>query len=451
MKALQLTTGGKKQVRKASRKKVEDYFTSVPATLKDIALLAAANRYRVECVSLYGSDSKATPRTVNHADIIDYVSASAPAHVIDAWSFLGRAIDGALRGDVYSAVHFGYYAELRAAMALLAAEGIGVFSNRHPVLDDSGITSNFHAVKKWNAGNSRWDPNPNSGTHEIVWPLLHHWSTLKRSVEVLDRVIQPENISLSKWLAATGKTVPTRAIGERWLKSWGIDLAIMDDDHSSRNLASYRPSEFRIPTDHDIKSVAEFVESLWKLFEPGSNSKFPTLERYLLRRALRAAGGAAPTSLQLVTAFGFDQMLADSWVTFLSLADDPSPFTLAEKASTIDQKDCHLQIISRAALLLSLATGASRRLFAQAGYDADTLAYWWKRHGIARGMWGPNSVPDDPLDTWQDILEVLNNSTDWRTANAANSPSLDEFRATQSKAICSLGGLELAAIWGLIP
>ena len=67
-------------------------------------------------------DAKAA--RINEPHFREYVAASAPTHLIDGWSYLARAIDALLRGDAPAAVHLGYYAELRAAMSLLAGGGI---------------------------------------------------------------------------------------------------------------------------------------------------------------------------------------------------------------------------------------------------------------------------------------------------------------------------------------
>jgi len=63
-----------------------------------------------------------------------YVAVSAPLHCADGWSFLGRAVAAILLGDATAARHLGYYAELRAAMSLMAAHGVGIFNRTHFVV-----------------------------------------------------------------------------------------------------------------------------------------------------------------------------------------------------------------------------------------------------------------------------------------------------------------------------
>src|SRR5262245_50036590 len=118
-----LTKTGKQHLRKASRAPVGTYFQTLSPPDRRARWLQTNNKYRVRCTHRYECDLKASPPTVDHAGLTSYIAASGPCHVVDGWSFLGRAVDAALHGDPYTAIHLGYYAELRAAMSLLACEG----------------------------------------------------------------------------------------------------------------------------------------------------------------------------------------------------------------------------------------------------------------------------------------------------------------------------------------
>src|SRR5688500_3291364 len=116
MPRLEFQPSGWTQFKASSRAAVADYFVSFSTHFRRARWLRQNNQYRIDCVNLYTSQVTSTPPLVNHRDVSDYVAASGPTHVVDGWSFLGRAIEALLRGDGYSAIHFGYYAELRAAM-----------------------------------------------------------------------------------------------------------------------------------------------------------------------------------------------------------------------------------------------------------------------------------------------------------------------------------------------
>ncbi|HUD46425.1 MAG TPA: hypothetical protein VMR33_06325 [Candidatus Baltobacteraceae bacterium] len=438
MRSFKIETRHKQLLRRASRQKVEDYFDELPRGFRATNWLRDTNRYRRLCTTHYERDVKPVPPLVKDRQLTAYISASSPAHVIDGWSFLGRAVDAALRGDAYSAIHFGYYAELRAAMSLLASEGIGIFSSRHPVVDDAGRTHLFPPGKQ------------KASTHSVVWPVLRYWATLSRAEGLLDELVNPNSIRLSSWLNALGASKPVRAVAQQWLSFWGLDLAVVDDDHDSRNLASYRPSEFRLPHRLDVYELTQFVEELWQLFEPGVGRRFPNLERLLLRNAWRKSSRRAP-AVHDVESLGMTTSEASDWIAFLQKADDPLPLRLAEKRVPVEDSDCHLRIISRAALLLFVATAAGRRLLSNAAYSLNDVRFWWGRHGEDRALWNIAESPADPQDLWADIAESINDSSAWRARYAGGRPSLREWRTSQTGALSSFGGFELVGIWGLLP
>lgn len=429
----------------SSRASVEAYFVGLRPPLREQAWLDLGNRYRLNCTHTFERDAKrATKRgrplaRDKHKDLAAYVGASSPAHVIDGWSFLGRALDSAVRGDTYSAAHFAYYAELRAAMALLASEGIGIFSRRHAAV---GMSDTTPFPKKPEFANN------SEGTHRIIWPVFRFWSSLRRASDLLDELIQPGQIRLSTWLAAMKCPVPVRAVGQRWLSSWGLDLETVSDDHDIRNLASYRPSEFRYAPAAGTGTIAEFVSSLWALFEPGRDRRFHGIERHLLRSAWRTGGGNAPSPND-IERIGLSAAEAENWADFLSSADDPSPLKFAEASTPIEDPSCHLRMISRAALLLFVASGAARQLLHNAGYSAETIGFWWKKHGVDRGLWATDDIPDDPMDAWADIALAMEDLASWRNENI--DASLRDLRHTPQGHIHELGAFELVGIWSLLP
>lgn len=389
--------------------------------------------------------------TVNDSDVVEYVAASGPTHVIDAWSLLSRAVEAALRGDNYGAIHFAYYAELRAAVALLACEGIGIFNRLHPIVKSNGQTESGIEIEAWDQKKKKFRPR-RSGTHQAVWLALRFWVSLETAADLLDELVSPAGFSVGDWAKACGKPTPTGAIAQRWMTTWGLDLSVLDDDHNSRNLASYRPFEFRRCPPLDAIEVVEFVEELWRLFEPSVGSRFQSLERLLLRRTLRGLGGTNPTHAQ-ISGLGLDPIAAADWATFLAApaADDPKLFSLAELANSVDDPRCHLAIISRAALLLSVATGAARRLLTRASYTAATIQFWWQQHGLRRGLWDSANSPADPLDLWADIEASLDAARDWRRDVTAAAASIRDWRRVNSLVLDDFGAIELAGMWGLMP
>ncbi len=449
MKALRIKTSGKRQLRRASRLAIEGFLAALNSQHRRSRWIGKNNRYRPDCVRQYKADSDANPPSVDHAALVEYVAASSPGHIIDGWSLLGRAIDATLRCDSYAAVHLAYYAELRAAMGLLASEGIGIFNNRHATVDPAAITSRLPQTERWNRRNARYDSNW-AGTHEIVWPCLDHWASLQKAFILLDEIIRPGTISLSQWLASLRAASPSRAIAKKWLRVWGLDLSILDEDHESRNFASYRPSEFRLPPSTPVEDVLEFVKEVWLCLEPGGASPFPTLDKHLLRRAVGAAGVATPVTAAALGPLGLPDTETEPWLSVLNSANEPKLFTEAEVQSRVDDARCHLQVISRAVLLLAVATTAARRLLVAGGYTRDCLRFWWLRYGADRGLWAGTTTLENPIDLWADVRDGLAELHQWQTTNGPGQ-SLRAWRHDQSHILEMLGAFELIAVWGLIP
>jgi hypothetical protein len=354
----------------ASRSTIEGYFDSRQTPDREQRWLDQNNRYRLSATQTFEKDQKRATANQNPLSkqkcklLTAYIGASAPTHLIDGWSFLGRAVDSLLRGDTYSAAHFGYYAELRAAMGLLGSEGIGIFNQIHPVVTLNGI-NRFPAGKK------------KVGTHAVIWPILKYWASLNRASDLFDIVIQPNQVRLSSWLGALSPNLSTKAVGQRWLRSWGLDLENLEDDHDTRNLVSYRPSEFRTTVPAGSKHLISFVQALWGLFEPGQGGRFPTVEGYLLRNAWRN-GGAPAVPPNAIESLGIGPEDSADWARFLGEAGDPTPIALADNSTGIEEPNCHLRIISRAALLLFVASGAARVQLQRAGFTSETISFWWR-------------------------------------------------------------------------
>jgi len=166
--------------------------------------------------------------SINSIDLCKYIAASIPTHCMDGWGFLGRAIHCVVRGDTNTARHLAYYAELRAAMSLLASAGIGVLNNTHVVIDNNGHAHKFHFDRL--------------GTHPFTWLALENWSSTQQAANLLGDIIKVNSVSLRDWLnefMATGILAP---LASDWLSSWGLDLNILNNDRDARNIVSYRPS-----------------------------------------------------------------------------------------------------------------------------------------------------------------------------------------------------------------
>lgn len=448
MKPARLRNPDKTIVRKSSRAAVQNYFAGLAASAPFNCWLNANNRYRKTATKTYVDDFNASPKTIDESALIAYIAASGPTHAIDGWSYFARATDAVLRGDLYAALHLGYYAELRAAMSILASEGIGVFNQRHPVIDSTGnTTTSIAKARQWNDATSQYN-DKRAGNHVIVWPMLSHWGSLERAAKLLDTLISPEGYSLRSWLSALSIPSPVRAISKGWFERWGIDLSRLSEDHESRNMVSYRPSEFRLPPAPFAPEAINFVSKLWELFEPATSGRFPELESELLRIIVRESG-VLVNAAQLQNGLGMSPAIASRWATYLSAPNVSIPLSLSEKTDGIEHPEAALQVISRAALLLFLATGSARKHFVDAGCTSAMLEFFWKRQCEVRFSGPAASLPIDPIDLWQDIKDHLEDAETWRAAAATNA-TLGEWRKTQPEVMNQIVSFELAGIWGFV-
>ena len=267
-----LTSAKRAILNSASRPAIRRCMTRIQQHWDHGLWLSSRSRYRANCIRQIDRDSPDKHTwTPTHVHLSDYVAASSITHCFDGWSYLGRALDAELAGDPDAARHLGYYAELRAAMSLLAGDGIGVFDRTHVVVSDSG----------------RCECLRGEGTHRFAWEALQVWADGAAGVSTLQQSIKPGGVSLREWL--THYPASVRFIAATWLKQWGLDLSRLADDREARNLASYRPTAFTSsgPTsvEHTVATVARF----WEMCEPGAAGGFPVLDRHLLRGGVELA------------------------------------------------------------------------------------------------------------------------------------------------------------------
>lgn len=108
-------------IQSADAAEVEKAFSNLISNLRVGRWLGAGNRYAANVINQLKTDL--TSGSVDDSDLGQYLAASVPLHCADGWAYLGRALDCHFRGDSDGARHLGYYAELRAALAFLAAQG----------------------------------------------------------------------------------------------------------------------------------------------------------------------------------------------------------------------------------------------------------------------------------------------------------------------------------------
>lgn len=437
-------------LQKASRNVVVTALEQMVSEFSRSDWLKLKNRYRQKTLARLKHDwsGNAPPKTTfRHSHLAEYVAASTLLHCLDGWGFLGRAIDGHIHGDSIAARHMAYYAELRAAMSILASEGIGVFNNDNFIVAQTGKCIRIPGKV---------------GTHVITWLALEHWSTTQSASAMLANVIRPNGIPLSQWTNAVGNSASWRPVGELWLKSWGLDLLGFPEDRDARNEASYRPSEINSVDHLTTLEASDFLRQFWMIYEPSAPTRFDVLDRHLLRLGLENSYPVLTgrqRSRALIPKSVIKRMLGvmnipgeHEWERFLRRDTDPQdPMILTEAAGTlsISSPRHHLQVISRAALLLRVATGMCLSLLQSANIVLADLSFWWRPLAETRGLWTPGEEPDLVTDLWEDIEAIIVDMASWETSQVGTVPSYRQWRNDQPRTVTSMSDCELIAFWGL--
>lgn len=384
-------------------------------------------------------------------NLAQYIAASAILHANDGWSYLGRAISCLMVGDAHRALHLAYYAELRAGMALLAGQGVGIFNSKHFVVSAPNFVSKLIIGK---------------GTHVVVWEALEHWSKQAASGALFSRLIRPENIPLDDWFAPVGGGSALAAQARDWFMQWGMDLNLATNDRQARNDSSYRPDG--IPQSWEISpsTVLDFIKDLWSALEPSDQSSFEQIDKYILRLtiekhysgvhgapALLSNPGFVSYITNVVSAQSISSSATSRWNDFLlrrTAPTDPLIFaSSAIKPASISSDP--LAVLSRATLLLRVATGSSHDLLRQAGFDASALSFWWSRIGVARGLWQPASEPDQLSDLWADIRDTLLEVEETAASDPTAYSSINDLGYSIYGRLNMLCSHERVSLWGLCP
>lgn len=385
--------------------------------------------------------------TVSGLQVNEYLAASTLLHCFDGWSFLGRALGAQMAGDPGSATHLGYYAELRAAMSVLASQGIGVFGRVHAVA----------------TGPDSCERVTDSGaTHVFAWRALEYW-TDGAAADVLFRVVSPLGIPLRTWLTRFHSSDSGFSSFATYLvRQWGLELYRWDADRESRNLVSYNPTALVSSPPGEIAETLRSVITLWRCCEPDQSGTFDCLDRLLLRHSLERtfhnAEGLPPSeepryTERITNAVNTMGLAPDTEKSVLrSLLPPGIVFPLlsdAELSESLTSSTHTTQVLARAALLLRLATGCSRTLFGSTGEDLrELLSFWWSSPTVRRRAWSRDLQPKSFVELWDDVAVAIGETEDWLSATSPERTHYDFWRHRGSDAAV-LASTERICLWGL--
>lgn len=420
----------------ASRQAIEDAVRRLQPT----EWLPPSNRYLADAMETLRIERKGGLSPCS-SEIAEYLAVSVPLHCADGWGYLGHALRAHVNGDSDTSRHLAYYAELRGAMALLASEGIGVFNQVHVAVDPRGV--------------ARFAPG--GPTHQILWETLEWWSGTPGAASLLAGVVRPAGVSIEDWVDALPAGGSWRIQGGDWIRQWGLDLQRFGSDRAARNASSYGPTAVAGVLSMPPSRAARFVTDLWNALEPTPGNVFSLLDRQLLRSSFEQVLDGktqAEREVEVRAAAGLhiaDPGLQEEFCRYLLRTIGVTEFSVVDLAFNSrrrgDSTEQHLDVISRAALILRVATGSAANLYAAAGRPLSSVDHWWRSLGEARGFWPP-SGPTLPLtELWGDVEVALDDLAGLGVLRTGS--TYHQMVQDAGKELSVLGGCERVGLWAM--
>jgi hypothetical protein len=434
----------------ASPEGVESAFNGFIENIDCQSWISINNYYHNNCINKIKDELDAWQMVYYKRHFADYIAASGPLHCIDGWSFLGRSLDCHSRGDYSTSIHLAYYAELRAAISLLATQGIGIFDNHHFIIDQAGDCICL-------PGDGR--------THSITWAILQFWANQPKSTQLLLNTIHPCNIPLGEWLNAfSGSQQKTNEeiLCSDLLEHWGLDLKTLSEDHNIRNEVSYRPTQLSNSYNSRYWDNLQFLFNFWEMYEPQGEHRFNNIDQHLMKFTLmkyfdsmtdkKSSPNFNDKIQQMLDNMAIDSNTHNLLRPFLSQEHQIFKNNIILEASKTDHfgyQNQHLQVISRAALLLRVATGSSANLLNRSRFNHETVNTWMNFFGVNRGLWSEGNEPEQIIDLWTDIEDAINDARQFEIEHVNGHESLHQLLISNPDAFSRLGECERIALWGL--
>ena len=310
------------------------------------------------------------------------------------------------------------------------------------------------------------------GTHSIIWPVYDWWLQQPASLNLVRDVITPGSQPIRRWFSSTtGGDFYSEKNAQAWLSAMGLDFKLMNRDHDARNTSSYGPSAIHGWQVMLRSDAVESVVRLWRMFEPTEDSRFDEVDRLFLRRAIlwvfEAQSNRERGSIRwrrefepFISSFLSGQVEQDIaaperkyWERYLTdpqVRSEETPLDQAEKESSIYDSAFPIEMLSRAALLLRVATGSCSLHMSDAGLGWDSMEFWLDSIGTRRGFWEQGSYPEDPIDLWADVSEATDELEEAQNINGRLSQSMYSFPSPpHGDSLLKLEECERIGLWGL--
>ena len=332
--------------------------------------------------------------------LADFLVLSTCAHTFDGWRYISRAALALLDGARNNAIHLAYYAELRAALSILAGSGIAVLNYRHFSLDQIGDVHWF-----------------NGKTHEVAWECLREWSKLPANALRVINCFESSGLTAAEWAEASAVAPSLQSIANDWLSDWSVDLSSVRADSLLRNESTYPPdlraSAYRPASVRELKLIRD-ISSVCEFTGAGDFGLIDAVLMYdLCRKACEIKHGKAdPCSMQHVWGSIFAWLRANKRMSQEDAMDAIK--SLKRAITSAGNLLSHAEptnrnvvgIISRAFLLLRLSSALLRRQWLDMRVLAIAGKSAWQDEALVMFGECSNLWPTDARPTTYGMLDA---------------------------------------------
>lgn len=413
---------------KASSEIIEIVFGELLNNLNSTRFLSPNNYLKSSTVKTLEKQFKKKPKKRKKflsKYTLEYMSASALLHNIDAWTYFGHGISAILKGDEQTARHLFYYSELRASMSFLATQGIGVFSGRHIAATKKKKTLLINEVIPAIPASPGVTAAPEKqniqGTHEFAWEAFDHYMRSDLNLtKVFDNYLV-EGLSINFWLEKFNVNSSFRlSITRNFLKKLSFDIDHFSKDREARNEVSYRPSGISGLVNFELKSSMTDINNIWTFSQPDNKKGEIKLDFILLSELLQMAfkethpSGFSHTRAKNQYNSRIERMLDDIGIagnrkkelTEIFFTNYPDLF-MAMSFTDITKQTFNRGMLYRAFIFIRLSNAFCNRLIKETpAIDKNVLEFWWKPLGLHFGLWDYLNEPTEFADLWQDFEDI---------------------------------------------
>ena len=378
----------------------------------------AAGKIRIEDFNFY------TPNESTRSPKNTHFLASAIAHGLDGWEYLGMALMSHLHGRHIIAFHLAYYAQLRAAKSFLCCNGIHIKSKRIHVLENGKDTGT--EFKEIIPGTS----------HGIIWRIhnempVESWGVNLCGLNVKECIspIMPDKIGVGT----------TSATLDKLKQQLGRDSIVSTKMQDYRNGISYQAQSIinGEAGEEPIGEKYDFAKKFWEEMDPnksiGLSAIRSILRNIMISSKISTSKDKKRYNAEIETALenniGAEEI---KWIIKELHKEDRQDilFLAKQEKDLIEENFSRIEpryvkhAISRGALLLQIASDACKDRIKRS-QNAKSVAHKVAGFfGEKKALWRGDVVPQNYAilyDPVEDALEIRDEGDDagkWRCIQA---------------------------------